>query len=150
MGILSLIVCRSSLLGMKLRGLIVVTWDPPEDSALVLLDFCLWEFCFSLVSPLWESCYSLASAREYVRRGRHTFSTAFSVFYSSFSSSPFFFAFFFIFLSISHSPPFPFLPYKLFPSLFLLLLFSTSLFSFSFFSFSLSLLPFFFWWNCLY
>ena len=60
LGILSLMVCRSSFLGMKLRGLIVFAWDPPEDSASVSLDFCLWDLCFSLVSSLWESCYSLA------------------------------------------------------------------------------------------
>ena len=59
--ILPLMVCRSSLRGLKLRGSNVFAWDPPEDSASVSLDFCLWELCFSLVSPLWESCYSLAS-----------------------------------------------------------------------------------------
>ena len=58
--ILPLMVCRSSLRGMKLRGSNVFAWDPPEDFALVSLDFCLWNLCFSLVSPLWESCYSLA------------------------------------------------------------------------------------------
>ena len=45
---------------MKHRSLIVFTGDPPEDSSSVLLDLCLWELCFSLVSPLWELCYSLA------------------------------------------------------------------------------------------
>ena len=44
---------------MKRRSLIVFARDPPKDSGSVLLDLCLWELCFSLVSPLWELCYSL-------------------------------------------------------------------------------------------
>ena len=59
--ILSSLVCNSILREMKRRGLIVFAGDPPKGSDLVLSDLCLWELCFSLVSPLWELCYSLAS-----------------------------------------------------------------------------------------
>ena len=45
---------------MKYRGLVVFAGDPLEDSGAILLDLCLWELCFSLISPLWELCYSLA------------------------------------------------------------------------------------------
>ena len=45
---------------MKYRGLVVFVGDLLEDSSAILLDLCLWELCFSLVSPLWESCYFLA------------------------------------------------------------------------------------------
>ena len=45
---------------MKYLGLVVFAGDPLEDSGVIMLDLCLWELCFSLVSPLWESCYSLA------------------------------------------------------------------------------------------
>ena len=44
---------------MKYRGLVVFAGDPLEDYGAILLDFFLWELCFSLGSPLWESCYSL-------------------------------------------------------------------------------------------
>ena len=54
-------VCNSNLREMKRRGLIVFAGDPPKGSDSVLLDLCVWELCFSLVSPLWELCYSLAS-----------------------------------------------------------------------------------------
>ena len=46
---------------MKRRNLLVFAGDCSEDSGSVLSGFCLWELCFSLVSPSWESCYSLAS-----------------------------------------------------------------------------------------
>ena len=59
--ILPLLVRNRDLREMQRRGLIVFTEDPPEDYGSVLLDLCLWELCFSLVSPLWELCYSLAS-----------------------------------------------------------------------------------------
>ena len=48
------------LLWVCIRNLVVFAGDPPEDSGSALLDLCLWELCFSLVSHLWESCYSLA------------------------------------------------------------------------------------------
>ena len=51
---------RIAKCGMKYRGLVVFAGDPLEDFGAILLDLCLWELCFSLVSPLWESCYSLA------------------------------------------------------------------------------------------
>ena len=35
-------------------------WGSSEVPGSAFLDLCLWELCFSLVSPLWESCYSLA------------------------------------------------------------------------------------------
>ena len=48
--------------GMRKRqGLAIFTGGPSKDSGLAPRDFCLWELCFSLVSPLWELCYSLAS-----------------------------------------------------------------------------------------
>ena len=59
--ILPFIVGVSNLREMELRSLIISTGSSSEDSGSTLLDFCLWELCFSLVSPLWESCYSLAS-----------------------------------------------------------------------------------------
>ena len=42
-----------SMLGCLCQG-------SPEASGSAFLDLCLWELCFSLVSPLWELCYSLA------------------------------------------------------------------------------------------
>ena len=45
---------------MKRRSLVVFSENSSEDSGSVMPGFCLWELCFSLVSPLWESCYSLA------------------------------------------------------------------------------------------
>ena len=60
MNILLLLVRNRNLGEMKRRSPVVFARDPPEDSGSVLLDLCLWELCFSLVSPLWESCYSLA------------------------------------------------------------------------------------------
>ena len=59
--ILPFMVCKSNLCGMKFRSLIVSAGGSSEDFGSTLSDFCLWELCFSLVSPLWESCYSLAS-----------------------------------------------------------------------------------------
>ena len=48
--------------GMRKRqGLAVFAGGLPKDSISAPMDFCLWELCFSLVSPLWELCYSLAS-----------------------------------------------------------------------------------------
>ena len=49
--ILSFLVCNSNLREMKRRGLIVFAGDPPKGSDSDLLDLCLWELCFSLVSP---------------------------------------------------------------------------------------------------
>ena len=46
---------------MKRQGLAVFAGGPPKDFGSVLMDLCLWELCFSLVSPVWELCYSLAS-----------------------------------------------------------------------------------------
>ena len=60
LNILILLVRNRNLGEMKRSSLVVFAGDPPEDSGSVLLDLCLWELCFSLVSPLWESCYSLA------------------------------------------------------------------------------------------
>ena len=59
--ILPFMVCKSNLRGMEFQSLIVSAGGSSEDSGSALLDLCLWELCFSLVSPLWESCYSLAS-----------------------------------------------------------------------------------------
>ena len=59
--ILPSLVCNSNLREMKRRDLIVFAGDPPKGSGSVMLDLCLWELCFSLVSLLWELCYSLAS-----------------------------------------------------------------------------------------
>ena len=52
---------ESYLLGMEFRSSTVSAGGSSEASGSALLDHCLWELCFSLVSPLWESCYSLAS-----------------------------------------------------------------------------------------
>ena len=52
---------ESNLRGMELRSSIVSAGGSSEASGSALLDSCLWELCFSLVSPLWESCYSLTS-----------------------------------------------------------------------------------------
>ena len=52
---------ESNLRGMEFRSLTVSAGGSYEASGSASLDFCLWELCFSLVSPLWESCYSLAS-----------------------------------------------------------------------------------------
>ena len=51
----------SNLCEMEFRSLIIFSGSSSEDSGSASLDYCLWELCFSLVSPLWESCYSLAS-----------------------------------------------------------------------------------------
>ena len=61
LNIMLLWVCNRNLGEMKRRSLVVFAGDPLEDSGSALLDLCLWELCFSLVSHLWESCYSLAS-----------------------------------------------------------------------------------------
>ena len=111
---------------MKRRSLIVFTGDPLEDYGSVLLDFCLWELCFSLVSPLWESCYSLASRKGMRSEGAAHFLCRFLCFlffflFLSFSSPSPSFSFslppFLLFFHISFSF-FPFLTHKLFPSLF--------------------------------
>ena len=52
---------ESNLHGMEFRSSTVSAGGSSEASGSALLDLCLWELCFSLVSPLWESCYSLAS-----------------------------------------------------------------------------------------
>ena len=58
---LSFIVGESNLYRIKFRSSTVSAGGSSEASRSALLDLCLWELCFSLVSPLWESCYSLAS-----------------------------------------------------------------------------------------
>ena len=58
---LPFMVGESNLCGMEFRSSTVSAGGSSEASGSALLDFCLWELCFSLVSPLWESCYSLAS-----------------------------------------------------------------------------------------
>ena len=50
-----------NLCSMKRQGLVVFAGGSPRDSGSVPMLLCLWELCFSLVSPLWELCYSLAS-----------------------------------------------------------------------------------------
>ena len=35
-------------------------WGSSDAFGSAFLGLCVWELCFSLVSPLWESCYSLA------------------------------------------------------------------------------------------
>ena len=50
--ILPFMVFKSNLRGMKFRNLIVSAGGSSEDSGSALLDLCLWELCFSLVSPL--------------------------------------------------------------------------------------------------
>ena len=107
---------------MKRRSLIIFVGDPPEDSGSILLNLCLWELCFSLVSPLWESCYSLALRPE---RAVHflccflyfllfflflSFLLFLPLLHSSLSS-------FLLFFHISFSL-FPFLSHKLFPPLY--------------------------------
>ena len=58
---LPFMVGESHLYGMEFRSSTVSAGGSSETSGSALLDHCLWELCFSLVSPLWESCYSLAS-----------------------------------------------------------------------------------------
>ena len=58
---LPFMVGESYLLGMEFRSSTVSSGGSSEASGLALLDHCLRELCFSLVSPLWKSCYSLAS-----------------------------------------------------------------------------------------
>ena len=58
---LPFVVGESHLHGMEFRSSTVFAGGSSEASGSALLDHCLWELCFSLVSPLWESCYSLAS-----------------------------------------------------------------------------------------
>ena len=58
---LPFMVDEANLHGMEFRSSIVSAGGSSEASRSALLDLCLWELCFSLVSPLWESCYSLAS-----------------------------------------------------------------------------------------
>ena len=137
--------CKPNLRGMQFRSLNVSAGGSSEGSGLALLDFYLWELCFSLVSPLWESCYSLTSCQgicleravPFMYRLLHFLFFFFFLFSFSFS-------FFFIFFSTSHSPlSFSFRTNSFHP-FFLLLLFSTSFLSFSFFFF------FFFLGNCLY
>ena len=50
--ILPFMVCKSNLCGMEFRSLIVSLGGSSEDSRSALLDLCLCELCFSLVSPL--------------------------------------------------------------------------------------------------
>ena len=50
--ILPFMVRQSNLREMKFRSLIFSTGGSSEDSGSALLDLCLWELCFSLVSPL--------------------------------------------------------------------------------------------------
>ena len=128
---LPFMVGETNLHGMEFRSSTISAGGLSEAYGSALLDLFLWELCFSLVSPLWESCYSLASCR--------LFRFLFFFLLLSFLLRLLFHLFF-----LSHSPLFPFLPHKLFPSIFLLLLFSTSFLSFSFFSFSLSPFPFLF------
>ena len=42
---------ESNLRGMEFRSLIVSAGGSSEASGSASLDFCLWELCFSLVSP---------------------------------------------------------------------------------------------------
>ena len=58
---LPFMVGESHLHGMEFRSSAVSTGGSSEAYGSALLDHCLWELCFSLVSPLWDSCYSLAS-----------------------------------------------------------------------------------------
>ena len=58
---LPFMVGESNLRGMEFRSSTVFAGGSSEASRFALLDLCLWELCFSLVSPLWQSCYSLAS-----------------------------------------------------------------------------------------
>ena len=58
---LPFMVGESNLHRMEFRSSTVSAGGSSEASRSALLDLCLWELCFSLVSPLWESCYSLAS-----------------------------------------------------------------------------------------
>ena len=58
---LPFMVGESHLNGMEFRSSTVSAGGSSEASGSALLDHCLRELCFSLVSPLWESCYSLAS-----------------------------------------------------------------------------------------
>ena len=48
--ILSFMVCKSNSRGMEFRNLIVSAGGSSEDFGSALLDLCLWELCFSLVS----------------------------------------------------------------------------------------------------
>ena len=58
---LPFMVGESNLRRIEFRSLTVSAGGSSEASGSALLDLCLWELCFSLVSLLWESCYSLAS-----------------------------------------------------------------------------------------
>ena len=58
---LPFMVGESYLLGMEFRSSTVSAGGSSEAFGSSLVDHCLWELCFSLVSPLWESCYSIAS-----------------------------------------------------------------------------------------
>ena len=59
--ILPFMVGESNLHGIEFRSSTVSAGGSSEASRSALLDLCLWELCFFLVSPLWDSCYSLAS-----------------------------------------------------------------------------------------
>ena len=50
---LPFMVGESNSCGMELRSLAVFDGGSSEASGSALLDSCLWELCFSLVSPLW-------------------------------------------------------------------------------------------------
>ena len=47
-----LVVGVSNLREMEFRILVISARSSSEDSGSASLDFCLWELCFSLVSPL--------------------------------------------------------------------------------------------------
>ena len=53
--ILPFIVGVSDLRGMEFRSLTVSAGRSFEGSGSAILDYRLWELCFSLVSLLWES-----------------------------------------------------------------------------------------------
>ena len=115
--ILPFMVCKSNLRGMGFRSLIVSTGGSSEDSSSALLDLCLWELCFSPSLPFMGVMLFPSFEQGNVSEGgRHTSCAAFSVFYSSFSFSPFFspsFPLFFHIFSLLF-----FLPHKLLPSFF--------------------------------
>ena len=118
--IMPFLVCRSNLRGMKLGGFIIFAGGSPEDFGSALLDPCLWELCFSLVSPLFPSFVlgnvSGEGGTLLVPLSLFSILLSLPLFFFSFSFFSFSLPSFLLFFHISFSL-FPFLTHKLFPSL---------------------------------
>ena len=97
--------CKPNSRGMQFQSLNVSAGGLSEGFGPALLDFFLWELCFSLVSSLWESCYSLASCKGiFLERAVPFMYRLFHFMFFFFFLFSFSFSFFFIFSSTSHSP----------------------------------------------